>query len=54
MPASVFLSSESDSERALAVLCQTDVARPTIEAILGLWKHKELIAKLASLGTLSQ
>jgi hypothetical protein len=57
VPASAFLSSESAGERALAVLCQTDDPKATIEAILGSWKHlpaKELHEKISSLGVLSQ
>ena len=57
VPASAFLSSVSDSERALAALCQTDDVRGTIEAILGSWKHlspKDLREKIDSLSVLSQ
>jgi len=57
VPASVFLSSESESERAIAVLCHSEDPRATIEAILGSWKHlpaKELTEKIANLSVLSQ
>ena len=37
--ASEFLRSESDDERILAVLCESEDPRATIRAILGSWRH---------------
>ena len=55
--ASEFLRSDSDDERTLAVLCESDDPRATIRAILGSWRHlpaKELSEKIQDLQVLSQ
>jgi hypothetical protein len=55
--ADVFLSSQNDNERMLAVLCKSAEPRATIAAILGSWKHlpaKEVREKIANLFVLSQ
>ncbi|HEY3742637.1 MAG TPA: hypothetical protein VGL53_22465 [Bryobacteraceae bacterium] len=55
--ATAFLESASDTERMLAVLCQSPDPRATIAAILGSWKHlpaKELRQNIKNLFILSQ
>ena len=52
-----FLSSDSDDERILAVLCASEDPRATIRQILGSWKHlpaKELSERIEDLQVLSQ
>ena len=55
IPAEVFLDSPSDSERVLALLCQSSDPRETIRRVLGSWKHlseKELLNNIDRLKTL--
>ena len=57
IPAEVFLDSPSDSERVLALLCQSGDPRETIRRVLGSWRHlpeKELLNNIDRLKTLCQ